>query len=433
MPSSKIIYDNVHGNIRFTPIEIQIIDTSIFQRLRRIRHLGLAETVYPGATHSRFAHSIGTLYTISEMLNSLQQLGGHADPLFPEADIPVIRLVGLLHDLGHLPLSHVFEELLEEETGKKHEYLTVKYIQESEIGRILDRFPDVDQELLRNILEKNFTPTADRQVNYVSLIDGNLDADKLDYLKRDSIHTGVGYGSIDVERILRTISVDDKQSLCILQKGQYALENLCIARFHMYQTVYLHKSVIAFETMLKRLYKYLMDDGESFVHPFTEVVEFDEREFIKYNDAYIWHKLYDYSGPDEYIRELIEMFIKHQSVKLVRDDPRLVDPDTRPERKLTKLNYQSHKEKILERFPDFDLKWLFTEDSRSKLRKSDYEESPIKVKISDDEGVRYDDIADLEYSIMNLLKKEFINYQIFTHSDYVDRLREVIREPGFFD
>ena len=115
MPSPKIIFDNVHGNIKLTDVEREIIDTNIFQRLRRVSQLALAEYVFPGATHSRFAHSLGTMYTITEMFDSLKENVGHRIEI-PDGDRQVISLVGLLHDLGHLPFSHVFEGLMDDET-----------------------------------------------------------------------------------------------------------------------------------------------------------------------------------------------------------------------------------------------------------------------------------------------------------------------------
>ncbi|HEY0088897.1 MAG TPA: HD domain-containing protein, partial [Candidatus Lokiarchaeia archaeon] len=399
MPTHKIIFDNVHGNIRLSQIQREIMDTEIFQRLRRISHLALADYVFPGATHNRFSHSIGTMYIITEMINSLIE---NKDGIsIPKSDVEVISLVGLLHDVGHLPFSHVFEDIMEIETGKKHEDLTIKIIEESEIGRIVERYPDIDLALLINILKKNFTPTDERTVNYVTLIDGNLDADKLDYLKRDSLHTGVGYGSIDVERILKTISIDDNGLLCIMNKGRLALENLCIARFHMFQTVYLHKSVVAFEKMLNKIYEKMMHDEKDSIMDFKTVLELDESGLIRYNDNYIWHKILNYSGNDSFIKELIKMLLRHESIKLVIDDPKLVEPNENPERKLTLLKYDPYQKLIHEKIPDFDMNWLFTADSRTKFRKSDYYNDPIKVEIEEDGKLKYTDISDLKYSIMN--------------------------------
>ena len=432
MPSSKIVFDNVHGNIHLNPVEVEIIDTAIFQRLRRISHLALAEFVFPGATHNRFAHSLGTLYTISEMLHSLME-NKREELNVPEGDVKVIRLVGLLHDIGHLPFSHVFDGLMEDETDNTHEDLTVKLLKESEIGRILDKYGDLDQDLLINILEKKFTPTEERNLNYVTLIDGNLDADKLDYLKRDSLHTGVGYGSIDVERILKTISVDDDHSICVMNKGRLALENLCIARYHMFQTVYFHKSVVAFETMLRRIYERLIEDKTDPIFSFKEVLEFDEHNYIRYNDGYVWSKIMNYSGRDEYIQELSSMLLEHESIKLVVADPQLVEPEETLKRRLALLNYDHYKKMITDIMHDFDINWLFTADSRTKFRKSDYIKTPIKVQMKDEGEIFFIDISDLKYSIMYPLKKEFSNFLVYTRSDFVEGLRKVLREIHLID
>lgn len=426
----KIIFDNVHGNIKLTNIEREIIDTKIFQRLRRISQLALAEFVFPGATHNRFAHSLGTMYTISEMFDSLKENVGDRISI-PDEDKQIIRLVGLLHDLGHLPFSHVFEDLLYEETGKTHEDLTLKFIKESKISNILNKNKDMDVDLLYNILEKNFIPNEEHELNYVSLIDGNLDADKLDYLKRDSIHTGVSYGSIDVERILKTISVDDKGLLCILNKGRLALENLCIARYHMFQTVYLHKTVVAFEKMLERLYDKLRYDKKDKIFPFIDVFDMDENKFGKYDDSYVWNKIHNYKGIDQFIIEIKDMLLSHNSIKLVVDDPILIDPKKDPDRALNLIKYEVHQKSICEKFEEFNLDWLFIADSRTKFRKSDYSNDPIQIEFNEENGLKYKDVSELDYSIMNQLQKEFTNLQVFTHQKYKEKLTKTLKELHF--
>lgn len=433
MPSPKIIFDNVHGNIKLTDLEREIIDTNIFQRLRRVSHLALAEYVFPGATHSRFAHSLGTMYTITEMFDSLvENVKGRIK--IPAEDRQVISLVGLLHDIGHLPFSHVFEGLMSDETGLKHEDLTLKLIKESRIGEILQqpKYKDVNDELLYNILEKKFVPDEKHQLNYVSLIDGNLDADKLDYLKRDSINTGVGYGAIEVDRILKTISVDDKGLLCILNKGRLALENLCIARYHMFQTVYMHKTVVAFEGMLSKAYELMMKDKDFEIYTFKEVIKMSPSDYVKYADYYVWDKINNYEGENIVLKELCEMLINHKPVKLVIEDPVLLMPNEERNRKLSMLKFDDQQKLISEKMGDFDSDWLFITDSRTKFRKSDHENDPIQVEFSvDGGGQNYIDVSDIPYSIMIQLQKEYTNMQVFTHEKYCDKLKKVLKEAGF--
>lgn len=227
-----IIRDEIHGNLEFNSIEERIIDCKDFQRLRRIKQMSVTNLVYPGATHTRFEHSLGTAY-LSEEIG--KKVGLSKD------EIQIAKLNGLLHDIGHTPFSHEGEDVLEKYVGN-HEQIGNSIISKSNIGDILK-----ENYSINDVIENNMIITSD------------IGSDRMDYLKRDAMNTGVAYGLIDIERILHTISID--KELFIRKGGLSAAEYLLIARFMMFFTVYLHKTVRIATAMLHRAIEKGIDEG----------------------------------------------------------------------------------------------------------------------------------------------------------------------------
>ncbi len=223
MVNSKIIRDPIYGDIALNDCEINIIDTPEFQRLRNIKQTGLTCMAYPSANHTRFEHSIGTLHVAGEISKNLDN----------NIDVELIRIAALLHDMGHPPFSHTLEIC-----GYNHEYFTRKKIKKMNFETYSS------SEILDVLLSKGFEG---------ALLSGDVDADRMDYLLRDSYHTGVAYGLIDYSRLIRcmVLSEDSKPKLAILKKGLIAVESLLVARYQMYPTVYMHPTSRISEAMLK--------------------------------------------------------------------------------------------------------------------------------------------------------------------------------------
>lgn len=232
----KNIRDSVHGNIYLDELEVKLMDTPPVQRLRRIKQLGFTNLVYPGANHSRFEHSIGTMHIASNIADSVG-LDEHTKKM--------IRSCALLHDVGHGPFSHVSEGVLD----TPHEYLTSKVIEESEILDILTEMFD-PQEIIDIIHGKG--PLG-------HIISSELDADRMDYLLRDSYYTGVAYGTIDVERLISSMKLEE--NLIIGSKGIQAAESALIARYQMYPSVYQHHTTRIVNSMFRRCMKWLFEAG----------------------------------------------------------------------------------------------------------------------------------------------------------------------------
>jgi uncharacterized protein len=240
--NSAEIRDPVHGYIFATELEQKIIDTETFQRLRRIRQLAGCHLVYPGGQHSRFEHVIGAMYLAGKVGDILET---REDVSFGKEETCLLRLAALLHDVGHGPFSHMFEEVMAERTQFTHEDMTRNIILKSEIGDILDRFGLPKGELSELSIAK-----SKRKTRYLNdVIGGGLSVDIMDYILRDSYFTGVEYGEVDVMRIINSFEVAENK-LAIRQAALFAFEALMIARYEMFRAVYFHRTVRAAELML---------------------------------------------------------------------------------------------------------------------------------------------------------------------------------------
>jgi len=234
----KIINDPVYGFLRFPEPELmQIIGHPWFQRLRQIRQMGMAHLVYPGATHTRFHHSLGACHLMGKALDELRLKGiDHS-----KEDCVAARLAILMHDIGHGPFSHALEHSLVE--GVNHEQLSMI---------IMQRLNQETKGMLENAI-RIFDHDYPRKYLH-QLVSSQLDTDRMDYLNRDSFYTGVSEGVIGYDRILQMLTVQDNE-LMVEEKAVHSVEKFIIARRLMYWQVYLHKAVLGAEQLLVKILK----------------------------------------------------------------------------------------------------------------------------------------------------------------------------------
>ena len=243
----EILRDPVWNNIRVDELTLTLVDTEVFQRLRYVRQLGWTYLVYPGATHSRFEHALGTHHLSRRTLALLCEAEDSTS--IGEVDQAIVRSAALLHDVGHYPFSHALEEI----GALHHEDVARPLITEGSVASILSAQLGKDAPL------KVFDLIRGRSDSPLQgLISGSLDLDKIEYLKRDAFMCGVPYGEIDVDRLTNSfVLVDDpetgRRSLGVQEKALSALESLLFAKYQMYRNVYWHHAVRSATAMYKRL------------------------------------------------------------------------------------------------------------------------------------------------------------------------------------
>ncbi|MDR1593131.1 MAG: HD domain-containing protein [Prevotellaceae bacterium] len=244
----KIINDPVHGFITVSsPLIYSIIEHPYFQRLRNIKQLGLTYLVYPGACHNRFQHALGAMHLMGRALNTLKDKGHEITDREMEMALATI----LLHDVGHGPFSHTLESSIVEDI--QHETVSMVFLQR--LNKEFDGKLDLAIEIFSKRYKKRF---------FNELVSGQLDVDRLDYLRRDSFFSGVVEGMIGIERIISMLDVHNDE-LVIEAKGIYSIEKFLISRRLMYWQVYLHKTVLSAEIVLTQIFrraKYLARNGE---------------------------------------------------------------------------------------------------------------------------------------------------------------------------
>jgi len=313
----KIINDPVFGFINIPDKFIfQIINHPYVQRLNRIRQLGLAFYVYPGAVHSRFQHSLGAMHLMSEAINQLRS-NGHS--ISDEEKSGAMACI-LLHDIGHAPFSHALETALVKEIH--HE--DISFLLMDKMNRETNGKLDTAIAIFRDSYPKRFLH---------QLVSGQLDVDRLDYLRRDSFFTGVTEGNIGSARIIKMLNLKDDK-LVIEAKGIYSIENFLMARRLMYWQVYLHKTAVAAENMLintlKRA-KYLATKGtELYVTPalqyflynnFNKTTFANQQEalefFVELDDNDIWCALKAWiKHPDKVLSLLSRALVNRNLFKI---------------------------------------------------------------------------------------------------------------------
>jgi HD superfamily phosphohydrolase len=246
------IWDAVWGQIELTEEEWLVINTPAFQRLRRVHQLALTMLVFPGATHTRFEHSLGTRYVADRICKRLLDLSARGESAtFDEADARIVRLAALLHDLGHGPFSHVSDPFLNRATDRGHEWIGAMAIEHlPEFRDVLDKDVAGTSRAIGDILLARGSRTIGRDI-----VSGPTDADKVDYLLRDSQATGVRGGHFDhdylIDQLVGIQSIGESW-LGFRWGGVWAVEGLKLARYHMFRTVYTHRNRVVTDVMLER-------------------------------------------------------------------------------------------------------------------------------------------------------------------------------------
>ena len=295
------IRDPVHGYIRITEAERDVIDTPFLQRLRRIHQLAGAYMVYPGAVHTRYDHVAGAMHVAGELTESLSLWYDLSSDSIQE-----IRLAALLHDVGHGPYSHTFEEVLADKATTTHEDISQRIIRETSIGDMLTRHGFSPKKMSDFAVGKQSTKPPFMN----EIIAGGLSADIMDYLLRDSYFTGVEYGKVDVQRVIDSLRVADKH-LAVDNAGLYAFEALLLARYEMFKAVYFHRTVRAAELMLA----YSMKLADESLH-LTDLSNIEN--YLEMTDERVLHDLVSLDPVDGERKEAKQLALDFRDRRLVK-------------------------------------------------------------------------------------------------------------------
>ena len=282
------IKDPVHGYVYITEQEKEIIDSYPVQRLHRLRQLAGSEYVYPGANHTRFEHSIGVMYLASRVVEN-----SGISQYISEDEAKLVKIAGLLHDVGHGPFSHVFEHLLDRELGKTHEDLTTWIIENSELKEILRRNGYHPEEVGKLAVGRLHRP---KKAFLDQIISSAVDVDKQDFIVRDTHHTGAEYGFVDISRLIHALDVLGG-NLAVDLGALSALESLIIARMESFRSIYFHRVGRAAQIMLAMAME--KANGEL---GFTRFKTPDE--YMAMDDYTVWTALKNCKKSNAIIRDL---------------------------------------------------------------------------------------------------------------------------------
>ncbi len=293
----KIVNDPVYGFINIpSDLIFDLIEHPWFQRLRRIKQLGLSHYVYPGANHSRFQHALGAMHLTVKAIAVLREKG-HT---ITDAEAEAVTITVLLHDIGHGPFSHALENSIV--TDFSHEQLSLFFM--DELNKEFNGQLNLAIQIFKNQYKKKFL---------YQLVSGQLDMDRLDYLRRDSFFTGVSEGVIGSDRIIKMLNIANDE-LVIDAKGIYSVEKFLIARRLMYWQVYLHKTVLVAESMLLKILqraKQLAQHNEPlFSNPSLQYFLYENTNRLLNENKRSWLELFA-SLDDDDLFSAIKMWSQH--------------------------------------------------------------------------------------------------------------------------
>jgi len=435
------IHDSIHGTIGIYKEEMDIIDSKIFQRLRHISHLGTVSYVYPGATQTRFAHSIGTMYLMERVGRKFVE-----KEIISNEDLRKLRLTALLHDVGHFPFSHNLESpiqnawrnYLNTEDGEKFKEKRVELYESNKAGNhedfsrhlimnsgLKDSFSQHKPDEISSILKKD---ASIKQSFYSLLISSDLDVDRMDYLLRDAHETGVAYGNIDLERIIHTIMFtrddEDNTFIAVENKGKYALESFLLARYLMYQTVYYHKNASCYSKLLESIYESLLEKDK--VYSYKTLLKLDDEDVYNFNDHYVWSSINQNEKEGEILSEYIRCFKYRVDMIVVRDIEGIsIKMDTMGNfDQLSKIDNPDRKKRMAER-AGIPPEWIcYVQPKPLTIMSNPEDEKAVHIILDDGTSKP---IANEKTSIINMLYENgYLSARLYTHNKYRKKLDETL-------
>lgn len=358
--TGKTITDPLYGNINLTEVESRLVSTKVFQRLHNIRQLGLGHLVFPSAGYSRFSHSIGACHNADRILTAIES--NRSEVKFSDKERQAFRIAALFHDLGHYPFSHTTEHAIKryfrggiynETNGAqgvleivKDEINAPTYLDHEDTGKLIFlEDPEID-EIFKSSkdISKDDVNGAYLDENLSTIISSDLDCDRLDYLKRTSLHSGAPYGAVDVEFIISKSTIDAGGRFCFDRKAARAADHLLVSRFYDFMQIPYHKTVAALEWSLEEAVIYLLREG------ICKLSEYDMRGMLadgrwaQFDDGHMVELMRQASNDalsDEVSGDHLSAVLERRPAKMVYNWERLTDAgNSELEAKEKLLRYQ---------------------------------------------------------------------------------------------
>jgi len=377
------IRDPIYGTIEVETWEVPLVDHPLFQRLRHIKQLGFGELAFPGATHTRLSHSLGAMFLVSRLWAFLQKKLPLPPPLLTRMET-ALRITALLHDVGHLPFSHSLEKAAPprahlqlpswlsgtENSRAKHEDFSLKLLLNSSLTPVLAQAlapfelrPEDVAGLLGFATPPHGNVFVFEGIDYApllcSLIAGELDADRMDYLARDSFFTGVNYGRFDLDWLLHNLEVavvENRACLAIGQRACFAFEDFLQSRWHMFLSVYYHRTSTAYEQML---WRYCQSAGDEFEVPLSC------EAFVHFDDVSLLAQLRNSQNP------WAKRMVSRQAFRLVAD--------------FTERDRHWTLEPLCQRLEEAGVEH-FPVQSKAQLSRHNPQNNPLDLYVVDSEG-----------------------------------------------
>lgn len=447
MADKKLIRDPIYNLITFDkekekPI-LALISLPEVQRLRRIKQLGFSFYTFPGAVHDRFSHCIGVAYLIGKIIDNLNLTQPINIPLDENNKVEIsieelkllLQVAGLLHDIGHGPFSHAFERIMD----IKHESWTLKII---DLIKLEDFFSYTKSENLKkygaqwikDIILGTFTPIWMNE-----LISSQLDADRIDYLLRDSYFCGVSYATFDLKWLIQHMTIDkikpeDERDGIVIdgKKGIHTIEAFIISRYHMYEQVYFHKTTrcfeILFEKLLKRVYDLTIKNNQINNLFFEEhlpkfLSEGNIKDFLELDDylMFTYIKFWSKKIKDPIVKELADAILNRKPFKMVKE--------TKNEGILTREQYRKIDQLLGDELKDY---YFFEDDYTNIGYKDAYllgEKGPERSEhIWLRKGKKIRELANESAIIGSLKNKDLKKYRAYVHRNFYEKVKTILAD-----
>ncbi|MBN2013664.1 MAG: HD domain-containing protein [Candidatus Altiarchaeota archaeon] len=379
MKPVKMIRDPIHGSIALNELELELIDSPQFQRLRNIKQNGLCFLVYPAMNSTRFEHSLGVMHLAGILADHLE---------LDDQDRKLLRVAGLLHDIGHCAFSHTSDDILVK-MGHSHEENAVMLISTTELRDVIEK---------HGLDGRKVSKLINGEGNFGKIISSEIDVDKMDYLIRDSYYAGVAYGIIDLERIIHGMRLYNNE-LVIRGSSQEAVESLLISRNMMYQTVYRHHTKRIVEAMFKRSLRRFLDD---------ENISYEE--FIQMDDIDLVYRLRNSRG---YPRQMMDRIDNRRLFKIFYSEKvKKIEENFR-------RDILEKDEKIEERISaDFGI-----ESGHVLVDMPETKMSEFRIRIESDDGLRHIDEVSSLAKALERAEEERMNFCIYTPPEEMKKMK----------